>query len=314
MSDEYVMIYTFGADGIRKLVKVEPKEQVPTSYFGYKCTTTDEIIFVSFSTVPSVADTKAYMLVGVNGNEDIKADLNVRKLIEEDFSSNFTYISDSSFSITFTGKGTFTYEKLGLDVPIKYNAEVESNKQVTIDQWDYSEPVEITPTQGKNVLDSVTVTLSRPVVKMYCWRNNGNTSQYLYTLIESTDCGFAFQSGAARANMDIRGVVGVTGTDYIAVRGYETTANKYARYPDKDIIINKNAEVLPSWWNDVPPSGKTFFVLDKATGLSYNFASDGSSTLATLNETAATAKGVTAGTLILTYNDTTNYCCDNVVS
>ena len=54
-------------------------------------------------------------------------------------------------------------------------SDIESNKTATIDVSEYTEPVEITPTSGKDGMEKVTVTLSNipsgGSATAYCWQS-----------------------------------------------------------------------------------------------------------------------------------------------
>ena len=74
------------------------------------------------------------------------------------------------------------------EVDIKTNgvvAELEANKEVSIDVSNYSKPVEITPSSGKDGMEKTTVTLTNissgggSSTTYYCW-NNSLASNYMY--------------------------------------------------------------------------------------------------------------------------------------
>ena len=62
-------------------------------------------------------------------------------------------------------------------------ADLEDNHETTIDVSEYTEPVEITPTVGKDGMKKATVTLSNipsggDSATLYCWVNNSNMKYY----------------------------------------------------------------------------------------------------------------------------------------
>lgn len=312
MSQEYIETMTLEGGLKKKLVKLVSEAVAPLAYYGFKDAASSEIIYVSFGTVPQTAG-DAFVISNISESHNIMGDETIQKLIRTGETSNFTRISDTSFSIDVTGVGTVTYNRI-TTTPFLFQSEApveEANKAVTVNQWNYETPVEVTPSSGNDVMDKVTLTLTGIIDKLYCWKNISNQNQLLYTLSPTSDCKFALQSGAQRGAVGIRSVVPKEGTDDFVLCGYGT---QYTRNPAGDIIVRTSIEVTPEWWNSIPPNGLTFLVQDASSSLSWYFSSDGTSTLADLNSTAATAKGATAGTLVLKFNDPTTYCCENVTN
>ncbi len=65
---------------------------------------------------------------------------------------------------------------------IPSGADLENNKTATIDVSTYTQPVEITPTEGKDGMKKATVTLSNiPSGKLYAWQTGGETVYLGYT-------------------------------------------------------------------------------------------------------------------------------------
>lgn len=64
-------------------------------------------------------------------------------------------------------------EKVTLDVQVPQGGDIEANKAATIDVSAYTEPVEVTPTEGKDGMAKCTVTLSNipspGLDKLYAW-------------------------------------------------------------------------------------------------------------------------------------------------
>lgn len=76
------------------------------------------------------------------------------------------YVAPTSGSSTGTGASTI---------------KLEPNKAATIDVSQYTEPVVITPTEGKDGMEQTTVTLSNITsgsVKLYYWTNENGTIDY----------------------------------------------------------------------------------------------------------------------------------------
>lgn len=69
-------------------------------------------------------------------------------------------------------------------------ADLENNKAATIDASTYTSPVEVTPSEGKDGMKKVTVTLSNipsgGVSTLYCW---GNGYDYAYTTTSTPNAG-----------------------------------------------------------------------------------------------------------------------------
>lgn len=65
-------------------------------------------------------------------------------------------------------------------------AELEANKEVSIDVSNYSEPVEITPSSGKNGMEKATITLENissggSGVTAYAWIGTNDDNKLVYT-------------------------------------------------------------------------------------------------------------------------------------
>lgn len=62
------------------------------------------------------------------------------------------------------------------------SADLDANKEVTIDVSTYTEPVEVTPTEGKDGMEKATVTLTNIPNKLYCWQATaeGKQTQKVY--------------------------------------------------------------------------------------------------------------------------------------
>ena len=58
-------------------------------------------------------------------------------------------------------------------------AEIQNNKAVTINAANYSAPVEVTPSSGKDAMKKVTVTLEDTGAVLHAWTTDGNDTVYL---------------------------------------------------------------------------------------------------------------------------------------
>lgn len=77
-------------------------------------------------------------------------------------------------------------EKVVLDVQVPAGADLEANHAETIDVSQYTEPVEVTPTQGKDGMEKCTVTLSNipsggATTPLYAWKTSGDEVAYTLT-------------------------------------------------------------------------------------------------------------------------------------
>ena len=109
--------------------------------------------YLSFETAPDTLD--SLKLIDV-GDTSVKADTEVKTFGVTDYTKN----SDTEFTLTDVNGDTYTYTRITEDVPISGGANLEDNKTATIDVSTYTEPVEITPTRGKDGMKKATITLS----------------------------------------------------------------------------------------------------------------------------------------------------------
>lgn len=97
---------------------------------------------------------------------------------------------DANYNVTKirTNNGEVAELELnGKPVALASDVDLEDNKEVTIDVSAYTEPVEITPTSGKDGMKKATVTLSNipspgGVSTLYCWSDGDN---FCYTVTET---------------------------------------------------------------------------------------------------------------------------------
>lgn len=135
-------------------------------------------------------------------------------------------------------------------------ADLEDNKEVTIDVSTYTEPVEITPTEGKDGMKKATVTLSNiPSPSggtLYCWEGfygEGVGKVYLYSYSANPEVGDGLivsqgESGLP-AQLDIDSwTVNGNSNNEITVKNYDDVYEDsegepiiFARYPTGDISL-----------------------------------------------------------------------------
>lgn len=119
------------------------------------------------------------------------------------------------------------------------SAKLDNNKTATIDVSTYTEPVEITPTSGKDGMKKATVTLSNipsGSSKLYCWKHeNAETPSavyYLYTLTATPSAGdTCIQNGESGSGSTITEQEVVGYSDGKVILG----SDEYSRYSDGDI-------------------------------------------------------------------------------
>lgn len=209
--------------------------KIPTVYFAYKNSSSNEIIYVSFDTVPNAAN-DAYITGSLGIANNIRSTLGIQKLIREGETSEFTKISDTSFSIKYEDKGVITYEKLESSLSFALDFEIETNKEYTIDFETFeNQSIEIEPASGKKAIDGITLNFTNYIDRFYAWKDPSNNN-IMYTTFPNVNksTGIAYQcpqiKNAALAVKDIL----ISGTG-LCVAGY--TNNVYERYPDGDILF-----------------------------------------------------------------------------
>ncbi len=115
------------------------------------------------------------------------------------------------------------------------SADLENNKTKTIDVSTYTEPVEITPTAGKDGMKKATVTLSNiPVAgaTLYAWKDGSNNIAYTETATPE-----------AEGDCYLSAVTGLTSDTIKAVAEGKITITiseedvEYSRYSDGDIEL-----------------------------------------------------------------------------
>jgi hypothetical protein len=118
---------------------------------------------------------------------------------------------------------------------IPSGADLEDNKTATIDVSTYTEPVEITPTEGKDGMKKATVTLSNiPVAgaTLYAWKDTGNNIAYTETETPEAEgaCYLSAVTGLASdtINAVAEGVITVTISEADV---------DFSRYSDGDIEL-----------------------------------------------------------------------------
>jgi len=110
------------------------------------------------------------------------------------------------------------------------SGDLEDNKEATIDVSDYTDPVEITPTEGKDGMKKVTVTLSnipQAGATLYAWKHD---TDILYTKMETPTTSDKALVGASTGISEE--AISAVGEDSITVDSTE-----YTRYDDGDIAL-----------------------------------------------------------------------------
>ena len=214
--------------------------KIPTTYFAYKNTVSDEIIYVSFDTVPNNAD-NAYTTGSLGIANNIHSTLGIQKLIREGETSEFTKISDIYFSIKYEDRGVVTYEKVEVSKPFTLDSDIEENKEIEIDFNNFTpETLEITPNNSNKAMRKTTISFENYVDRFYCWENyRSEGNHYMYTTFpdvsKSNGKGYQTPGGNNSKNALLtQKNIGIDG-DGIYVSGY--ASNVYFRYPDGDIKI-----------------------------------------------------------------------------
>ena len=110
--------------------------------------------YLPFATAPDTLDSLKLVFIGKKLAKDTE--------IETYGVAEYTKNSDTEFFFTDNEPNpeSSTFTRITEDVPIGGGADLENNKEATIDVSAYTEPVEITPTQGKDGMKKATVTLS----------------------------------------------------------------------------------------------------------------------------------------------------------
>lgn len=117
---------------------------------------------------------------------------------------------------------------------IPSGADLEDNKTATIDVSEYTEPVEITPTAGKDGMKKATVTLSNiPSGKLFAWQTSGETVYLGYTATATPTTSDTFYLATADGLVE-KTIEDVTGS-VVSVE-IETTES-FGRYLAGDIEL-----------------------------------------------------------------------------
>ena len=115
------------------------------------------------------------------------------------------------------------------------SADLDNNKTATIDVSTYTEPVEITPTEGKDGMKKATVTLSNiPVAgaTLYAWKDASNNIAYTETAIPEAEGGCYLSASTGLASDTIKAVAEGEITISISEEDVDFT-----RYSDGDIEL-----------------------------------------------------------------------------
>lgn len=115
------------------------------------------------------------------------------------------------------------------------SADLDNNKTATIDVSTYTEPVEITPTAGKDGMKKATVTLSNiPVAgaTLYAWKDASNNIAYTETSTPEAEGGCYLSASTGLAGDTIKAVAEGEITITISEEDVDFT-----RYSDGDIEL-----------------------------------------------------------------------------
>lgn len=115
------------------------------------------------------------------------------------------------------------------------SADLDNNKTKTIDVSTYTEPVEITPTAGKDGMKKATVTLSNiPVAgaTLYAWKDGSNNIAYTETATPEAEGDCYLSAVTGLASDTIKAVAEGKITITISEEDVE-----YSRYSDGDIEL-----------------------------------------------------------------------------
>ena len=139
--------------------------------------------------------------------------------------------------------GTIKELKLGEEKQDAYaniieqgSADLENNKAATINVSTYTQPVEVTPTSGKDGMKKATITLSNIPSgsgTLYCWKS---TTDFCYTTTQTpTTSDKALESPDNTSLMQLVNIVSVTEEGITISEGEEPAI--YARYSTGDISL-----------------------------------------------------------------------------
>lgn len=109
------------------------------------------------------------------------------------------------------------------------NNEIETNKAVTIDASEYTEPVVVEPTGDYDAMKKVTVTLSNLSAKLYAWKHS---TDVIYTKVAEPTTSDKALIGAATGLSE--GAITAVGEEFASIT---VSATEYERYSDGDIQV-----------------------------------------------------------------------------
>lgn len=193
-------------------------------------------------------------------------------------------------------------EKVVLNVQVPAGADLEANKAATIDVSAYTEPVEITPTAGKDGMAKATVTLDNipsggATTPLYAWRN-GNDIAYTLSPDPHNDQTAWYDWDAVSKKFESSfSIRNTDGSSYITFD--EAT---YERYSSEDMVVSGPCFISLSS-DDILPTGQKVYMFaghNPSTGTADVFCldTDGASTVQKLFQTAGAEGSPTyAGTM-----------------
>lgn len=118
---------------------------------------------------------------------------------------------------------------------VPQSADLENNKAETINVSTYTEPVEITPSEGKDGMKKATVTLSNiPIAgaTLYAWKDESNNIAYTLTATPEAEGNCYLSSSAGLSSDTIKAVA----EGEITITISETDVD-FSRYSDGDIEL-----------------------------------------------------------------------------
>ena len=136
--------------------------------------------------------------------------------------------------------------KIGVDKEDAYaniigqaeSAKLENNKAATINVSTYTEPVEITPTAGKDGMKKATITLSNipsGSLTLYCWKNNDTEGLYYTITTTPTTSNKAYDGNEYLSLLITQDGATIEGVGEGTITINETD---YTRYSEGDYIFH----------------------------------------------------------------------------
>ena len=144
-------------------------------------------------------------------------------------------VTGAKFADVVFGDCNFDPKGIVASGSVPVTADLDNNKTATINVSTYTEPVEVTPTEGKDGMKKATITLSNiPVAgaTLYAWKDESNNIAYTETATPE-----------AEGDCYLSAVTGLTSDTIKAVAEGKITITiseedvEYSRYSDGDIEL-----------------------------------------------------------------------------